>query len=223
MERGPEDQGYWARTLSEHTAVRKSLLHLPLIKYLLNQYWTKPGLGVWTEREKTHKSFLSQALHSNGEAWVERKWEVNSVFENDGRRGKRKAQMVQAILEAQKVIWGRPLRGSFWFRVYSTEKGNQISIWKRAFITGGGKSQYKGPEAGACLKDMSNKEASTARIRYKETRPQRTRGPAFLVTLYLDDMRWDAKGRSEQELRGYSGYQLAYFKVQESRLHLHSS
>lgn len=221
MKRGPEDQGYWTRTLSEHMAVRKSLLHLPLIKYLLNQYWAKPGLGVWTEREKTHKSFLSQALHSNGEAWVDRKWEVNSVFENNGRWGKRKAQMVQATLEAQKIIWGRPLKGSFWFRVYSTEKGNQISIWKEHY------RRWEKPVqrswGWSMPQDMSNKEASTARIRYKETRPQRTRGPAFLVTLYLDDMRWDAKQRSEQELWGYCDYQLVYFKVQESRLHLHNS
>lgn len=191
MKRGPEDQGYWAWTLSEYTTVRRSLLDLPLsslfslIKYLLHHYWAKPGLGVWTERGKTHKSFLSLALHSNGEAWVDRKWEVNSVFENDGRLGvKGRHEMVQAILEAQKVICGRPLRGSFWFRVYSTEKGNQISIWERA-LQEVGKASTKVLRLEHAPR-MSNKEASTARIRYKETRPQRTRGPAFFLVTQIE-------------------------------------
>lgn len=192
MKRGPEDQGYWAQTLSEYTTVRRSLLDLPLsslfllIKYLLNHYWAKPGLGVWTERGKIHKSFLSLALHSNGEAWVDRKWEVNSVFENDGRLGvKGRHEMVQATLEAQKVIWGRPLRGSFWFTVYSYWE-RQPNKYLGKSIAGGVKSQYKGPEAAACPKDMSNKEASTAKIRYKETRPQRTRGPAFFLVTQIE-------------------------------------
>lgn len=55
------------------------------------------------------------------------------MFENDGRRGKRKARNGTGYTGSTESHLGCATERNFFdFRVYSTEKGNQVSIWERA-------------------------------------------------------------------------------------------